>query len=193
MPATHPEWTVDMLDALPDDGRRYEIIDGELFVSPSPSDAHHYIVDELLARLLTYLRGSRVGHPVVSPSDVRRDDRRRNRVQPDVFVVRVTNGKKLPFPFDLGDLLLATEVTSRGNPRYAHQTKRVLYLEAGVPEYWVVNPEARTISRWSRLEDPGEVLSEHLTWQPVGMDRPFSLDVREFFATAFGEDWPTST
>ena len=193
MPATHTEWTVDMLDALPDDGQRYEIIDGELFVTPSPSDVHQYIVGELLARLLAYLRGSRVGHPVVSPSDVRREDRRKNRVQPDVFVVRVTKGKRPPFPFDLADLLLATEVTSPDNPRYDHQTKRVLYLKARVPEYWVVNPDARTISRWLRLEDPGQVLSERLTWQPAGMDTPFTLDVPEFFATALGEDWPPST
>jgi hypothetical protein len=61
MPATHTDWTVEMLDALPDDGQRYEIIDGELFVTPSPSD-------------------------------VRREDRRRNRVQPDIFVVRVAAG-----------------------------------------------------------------------------------------------------
>jgi Uma2 family endonuclease len=193
MPATHTEWTVDMLDALPDDGQRYEIIDGELFMTPSPADVHQYVVGELHARLLGYLRRSGVGHPVVSPSDVRREDRRTNRVQPDVFVVRVTNGKRPAFPFDLADLLLAVEVTSPGNPRYDHQTKRVLYLKAEIPEYWVVNPEARTVSRWSRLEDPGEVLSERLTWRPAGMDTSFALDVPEFFATALGEDWPATT
>src|SRR5438477_12455919 len=101
MPATRTDWTVDMLDALPDDGKRYEIIDGVLFVTPAPSDVHQYIVGELYAQLLQYLRGSGVGHPVVSPADVRRPDRRRNRVQPDIFVVRVTNAKRPPYPFDL--------------------------------------------------------------------------------------------
>ena len=193
MPATHTEWTVDMLDALPDDGQRYEIIDGELFVTPSPSDVHQYVVGELHARLLGYLRGSGVGHPVVSPSDVRRQDRRKNRVQPDVFVLRVVEKRRPVFPFDLADLLLAVEVTSPGNPRYDHQTKRVLYLKGGVPEYWIVNPDTRTISRWLHLEDPGEILSERLRWQPPGMGAPFALDIPEFFATALGEESDATT
>ena len=78
-----------MVDALEDDGQRYELIDGELFVTPSPVDLHQLVVGELHARLRDYLRAYRVGKPMVSPSDVRRGDRTRNRVQPDVFVVRV--------------------------------------------------------------------------------------------------------
>src|SRR5215216_3519443 len=131
MPATRTDWTVDMLDALPEDGQRYEIIDGELFVTPAPSDVHQYVVGELYARLLAYLRGSGVGHPVISPADVRRDDRRRNRVQPDIFVVRVVEGKRPHYPFDLGDLLLAVEVESPSNQSYDYQTKRLLYIEGG--------------------------------------------------------------
>ena len=57
MPATHTDWTVEMLDALPDDGQRYEIIDGELFVTPSPSDVHQYVVGALHARLLSVPAG----------------------------------------------------------------------------------------------------------------------------------------
>jgi len=186
MPATHTDWTVEMLDALPDDGQRYEIIDGELFVTPSPSDVHQYIVGDLFARLLTYLRGSGIGHPVVSPSDVRREDRRRNRVQPDIFVVRVRDNKRPVYPFDLTDLLLAIEVTSPGNPRYDYQTKRTLYLQSGVPEYWIVSPEARTFARWTRVGDPGEILNEGITWQPAGMATPFVLDLPEFFVEALG-------
>jgi len=65
MPATRTDWTVEMLDALPDDGQRHEIIDGELFVTPAPSDVHQYVAGELYARLLAYLRHSGVGHPVM--------------------------------------------------------------------------------------------------------------------------------
>jgi Uma2 family endonuclease len=187
MPAARTEWTVDMLDALPDDGQRYEIIDGVLFVTPAPSDVHQYVVGELHARLLEYLRRSGVGHPVVSPADVRREDRRRNRVQPDIFVVRVTSGKRPTFPFDLSDLLLAIEVESPGNPRYDYQTKRALYLGAGVPEYWVVSPNARTISRWTHAGDPGEILSRRLEWHPAGMASALVVDLSAFFAEALGE------
>ncbi|HEY4215633.1 MAG TPA: Uma2 family endonuclease [Gemmatimonadaceae bacterium] len=190
MPATYPDWTVDMLDALPDDGQRYEIIDGELFVTPAPIDLHQYVVGELLVRLHAYFRRSGVGHPVTSPSDVRREDRRRNRVQPDVFVVRVRDGKRPAYPFDLADLLLVVEVESESNSRYDFQTKRRLYLEAGIPEYWIISPAARTVARWTRADDPGEILTERLEWQPAGMTTPFVVDLPEFFTEALGFEAP---
>jgi Uma2 family endonuclease len=187
MPAVRTDWTVEMLDELPDDGQRYEIIDGVLFVGPAPSDVHQYIVGELYTRLNLYLRGSGVGHPVISPADVRREDRRRNRVQPDIFVVHVTNGKRPVYPFDLTDLLLSIEVESPSNPRYDYQTKRVLYLQSGVPEYWVVSADARTVSRWRGVDEAGEILSERLVWEPRGMASPFVLDLPAFFVEALGD------
>ena len=141
----------------------------------------------LHARLYSYLLGSAVGHPVVSPSDVRREDRRRNRVQPDIFVVRVSSGKRPLFPFDLTDLLLAIEVEAPSNPRYDSQTKRELYLSNGVPEYWIVSPSASTVCRWHGASDPGEIISRQLSWQPTGMPAPFMLDLPNFFAEALGE------
>ena len=95
MPAITQEWTVDMLDALPDDGQRHEIIDGVLFVTPGPGEMHQDVVGELYGLLRDYLMGSDIGKVMVSPSDVRRGDRRRNRVQPDVFVIQKIDGKRL--------------------------------------------------------------------------------------------------
>src|SRR5579885_1228162 len=139
MPAAKAEWTVDMLDALPDDGNRYELIDGELFVTPAPSTVHQVVVGTLYARLRAHLRPSSVARAVISPADVRRDDRKKNRVQPDVFVVALRDKAWPAAVFDLGDLLLAVEVVSPGYARYDFQTKRELYLASGVPEYWVVD------------------------------------------------------
>ena len=119
MPAALVDWTVDMLDELPDDGQRYEIIDGELFVTPSPRDVHQFVVGELYGRLREYLRGSGLGKPVMSPSDVRRGDRKRNRVQPDVYVMRLNDGKRPEYPYEIHDLLLIAEVASPSNPRLA--------------------------------------------------------------------------
>ena len=59
MPAPHTEWTVEMLDALPDDGQRCELIDGELFVTPAPSDDHQLVVGALGARLRAYYQTKR--------------------------------------------------------------------------------------------------------------------------------------
>ena len=185
MPAVvRTDWTVDMLDALPDDGQRYEIIEGELFVTPSPEYPHQFVLGELHARVHAYLRGSSVGRVLFSPSDVRRDPRSRNSVQPDLFVIRLDQGLRPAYPFGLDDLLLAVEVASPGNPRYDYHTKRTLYLSSGVREYWVVNADARNISRWQGRDDPGEVLSRTISWQPVGMEQPLGIDIEQLFNEA---------
>jgi Uma2 family endonuclease len=186
MPAVRTEWTVDMLDELPDDGNRYEIIDGELFVTPAPSDVHQLIVLELAARLKSYLRPTPVGRVLHSPSDVRRVDRTKNRVQPDVYVVKLLNGKRPAYPFDLADVLLAVEVLSPSNSRYDYQTKRELHVRGGVPEYWVVDPDAQTFTRWRGMTDPCEVFTERIEWQPTGLDAPLVIALRDFFDDALG-------
>lgn len=173
-----------MLDALPDDGQRYEIIDGELFVTPGPGEFHQDIAGELFIRLSEYLKGHGIGKAMISPSDVRRGDRTRNRVQPDVFVVRLTDGKRPSYPYDLHDVLLAVEVVSPSNPSLDYQVKRGLYLREGVGEYWVFNPDALNVSRWRGRDDPGEVLSKVVEWHPEGMPAPLVLDLAEFIAEA---------
>jgi len=184
MPATIGGWTGEMLDALPDDGQRHELIDGELFVTPSPGEFHQDIVAALSSRLQAYLSRHGVGKTMISPSDVRRGDRSRNRVQPDVYVVRLEAGKRRPYPYELHDLLLAVEVVSPSNPILDYQVKRDLYLREGVSEYRAVNPEARNVSPWRGRDDPGEVLSRMLAWHPAGLSAPFILDLAEFFLTA---------
>jgi Uma2 family endonuclease len=186
MPAVDTSWTVDLLDALPDDGQRHEIIDGVLFVTPAPSDVHQLVAAAFWRRLWDYMRPMGLGRALVSPADVRKPDRKRNRVQPDVFVVRLRDGGRPPYPYDLSDLLLAIEVASPGNPSLDYQVKRKLYLAQGVPEYWIVNAEARLVSRWRSLDDPGEEFARALTWQPPGMPEPLVLDLPELFDEALG-------
>lgn len=186
MPAIRDSWTVDMLDALPDDGQRYEIIDGELFVTPAPSDVHQLVAAAFHRRLHDYLRPGRIARAMISPADVRRGDRARNRVQPDVFAVRLTPTGRPPYPYDLSDVLLAIEVASPSNPILDYQVKRALYLSNGVPEYWIVNAEARVVSRWRSLEDPGEEFSRAVAWTLPGMDTMLSIDLPALFEEALG-------
>lgn len=187
MPSTQVDWTVDMLDALPDDGNRYEIIDGVLFVTPSPNDVHQYVVGELHARLLAYLKPARVGRPLVSPSDVRREDRRRNRVQPDIFVVRYVDGKRPTFPFELADVLLVAEVLSPSTAAYDHHKKRAFYLDAKVPAYWIIDPGARTVSVWRPGAQAAELHTDRVEWHPAGMTDPLLIDLDTFFREALDE------
>jgi Uma2 family endonuclease len=186
MPAVRIDWTVDMLDELPDDGNRYELIDGELFVTPAPSNWHQLVVGALHARLRAYLRPSTVARAMFSPSDVWRGDRRRNRVQPDVFAVSLIGGKQPEYPYKLGDVLLTIEVESPSNAAYDYQTKRRLYLANGVPEYWVVSTDARTFARWRGPRGDGELLSNRIEWQPAGIPEPLIIDIPEFFDDALG-------
>lgn len=186
MPAANTEWTVEMLDELSDDGNRYEIIDGALFVTPAPTDVHQLVVGTLHSRLRAYLRPTPVARAIVSPSDVRREPRRKNRVQPDVFAVKLRENGRPPYPFDLTDLLLAVEVVSPGHARYDFQTKRELYLAGGVPEYWVIDVDARAFTRWCGSADPGELLAERIEWQPSGVNSALVIELDEFFEDALG-------
>ena len=183
MPAANASWTVEMLDALPDDLQRYEIIDGTLHVTPAPSDGHQFVAGEFFARLYAYLRQSQEARALFSPSDVRKGDRARNRLQPDVFVVQLSDGKRPEYPYDLGDLLLAIEVESPSNPALDYQVKRPLYLRHGV-EYWIANRTARVVSRWKGIQDAGEVLSERIEWKVADKHEPLVIDIQQLFDEA---------
>jgi Uma2 family endonuclease len=181
MAAAEAKWTVEMLDALPDDGQRYEIIDGVLQVTPAPVDVHQIVGGALYAQLREYLLGSGVAYAMMSPSDVRKPDPSKNRVQPDVFAVRLRDGKRPPYPYRLTDILLAIEVESPSNPLYDYHTKRELYLGNGVPEYWIVNTDARIVSRFRTVDEPGDVLSRTIEWHPAGMPTPLVVDLAALF------------
>ncbi|HEX9484964.1 MAG TPA: Uma2 family endonuclease, partial [Gemmatimonadaceae bacterium] len=88
------------------------------------------------------------------------------------------------YPYELHDLLLAVEVASPSNAILDYQIKRDLYLREGVGEYWVINPDARNVSRWRHRDDPGEVRSKEIDFPLDGMSAPLILDLAEFFAGA---------
>ena len=184
MPAAHANWTVEMLDALPDDGQRYELIDGELYVTPAPSDVHQLVSGAFYRRLDPYLRTAKVARALYSPADIRRGDRTRNRVQPDVFAVRLVGGKYPQYPYAIRDLILALEIESPGNPLYDHHVKRELYLTNGVPEYWIANADARIVTRWRSLDEPGDVFSKRIEWHPPEMAAGLVIDLEELFREA---------
>jgi Uma2 family endonuclease len=182
MPATRTDWTVDMLDALEDDGQRYELIDGALFVTPSPTDIHQLVVFEIAHRLHNYLSGARFGRVVTAPIDVRCGDRTRNRVQPDVLVLRLHDGNRPTYPYELRDLTLIIEVSSPGSVRLDFQIKRELYLREGVCEYWIADPLARNVTRWRTGGESGELLADDISWMMPGMATPMTLVLSQLFA-----------
>ena len=164
MPAQPTEWTVDMVRALPEDGNRYEVIDGELFVTPAPSFTHQNAVLELALLLAPYVREHALGRAVISPADVIVYGPRKF-VQPDLFVVPLVNDAPVRAWTDVGRLLLAVEVLSPSTEHTDRGRKRRVYKEKGVPEYWVVDTDARTVERY-QPDDSVEILTESLEWRP---------------------------
>ena len=131
--------------ALPQTQDKVELVDGEIVVSPSPNVWHQKIVGNVYAALRAW-KGSQAGpvEVIASPSDVRL---RTGRIlQPDVYVLFARVPQDHTGPVDIVPAL-CVEVIS-GSALYDRVTKRFLYAEAGVREYWVIAPEGR-VERWS--------------------------------------------
>ena len=180
MPTLKRRWTFDDLEDLPEDGSRYEIIDGELFVTPAPSYRHHAAVAEFHALLREYLGGIQVGYPFFSPADVVFSPTR--AVQPDIFVVPLVNGRR-PERFDeVNRLLLAVEVLSPSTARADRVAKRMLYRQEAVDEYWIVDMDSRTIERSTPGDPRVDVLDDQLSWRPDGAPTALSIDLPAYFS-----------
>ena len=184
MPAQPTEWTVDMVRALPDDGNRYEVIDGELFVTPAPSLFHQRAVRELLLLVAPYVRQHGIGEALMSPADVIVYGPRKF-VQPDLFVVPLVNDAPVRAWTDVGRLLLTVEVLSPSTEHTDRARKRRVYKEKGVPEYWVVDTDARTVEHY-RPDDSFEILTESLEWRPDHDAPPLVIDLPAYFDRVHG-------
>jgi len=185
--ATDPRyWTPDDVWALPEDGKRYECIDGMLLVTPSPAPLHQFLVSELLGRLIPYVKVWAIGRVVTSPADIRLEAT--NVVQPDVFVAPLHGGTLVIKDWrEVSSLLLAVEVLSPSTARYDRGLKRHYYQRGHVEEYWIVDPEARLVERWRPSHERPDVLSETLAWQPAGAREALMIDLVALFRDAFGE------
>lgn len=136
-------WTYKDYAALPDDGRRYEIVDGVLFMAPSPTEGHQTAVGRLFYYLLTYIEFVGLGRVYMAPFDVELAPY--VVVQPDVLVVLNTNQEIITPSRIIGAPNLVVEVASPGTVAYDHRSKQDAYARAGVLEYWIADPIARTI------------------------------------------------
>ena len=159
-------WTYDDLLALPDDGKRYEIIEGELYEMPAPSWAHATVIANLITMLVP-LVATLGGRWRTAPIDVVFPGA--DPVQPDI-VVLLPGGKAHPTQRGVeGPPDLLIEVLSLSNRAHDVLTKRTLYGRAGVREYWLVDPDARTIEILALDRD-----AMHLVSATSGSETPVS-------------------
>ena len=161
---------------------RYELIDGDLIVTPSPTFAHNCLAKWLYDTLRDYLKREPVGEIMSAPSDL--ELRPGTISQPDLFVVPAAEFKGARSWKDLGHLLLAVEVLSPRKARYDRGIKRRHYQTAGVAEYWVVDPDARLIERWRPGDARPEIIRERMAWHPTGASVALAFALEELFSAA---------
>ena len=180
MPDVAKVWTREEVLALPDDGKRYELVDGELLVSPSPRPLHQYAQQQFNLILAAYVNRHRLGGLLCSPADL--DLRSEQLVQPDLFVLRQPDGRPVRAWADAGIPLLVVEILSPTTARFDRTIKRPALQQAGVSEVWLVDLDARLVERWRPDDTRPEVLIERLDWRPVGVQASLGIDLGAYFA-----------
>ena len=175
MPHAAEPWTAERVRALPDDGQRYELIEGQLVVTPAPQGRHQLVLAELYDRLRPYLGATGAGKLLWSPADIALGED--EILQPDLFVYRTADGSALGYWHDITELVLVIEALSPATARYDRELKRRRYQRAGVPEYWIVDLDSRLVERWRPDDTRPEVLFASMPWQPPGASEPLTLDL----------------
>jgi Uma2 family endonuclease len=142
-----PRYVYEDLLTMPDDGRRYELLEGDLLVSPSPKPRHQRIVSNL-DRMLGHLEESGLGQGYVAPVDVVLD--RHTAFVPDVFFIRTDRLGIVTDRNVSGAPDLVVEVLSDSTRDVDLGRKLRAYGKHGVGEYWVVDPDANTLQVFRR-------------------------------------------
>lgn len=155
-------WTYEDYARLPDNGFRYEVIDGGLLMSPAPLMGHQMISAALLAALRSHVRRHRLGLVVAAPVDVQLGDRA-TPVQPDlVFVARerlaIVGRERIEGPPDL-----VVEILSPATAARDRGLKFDLYAASGVREYWLVDPDELSLEVY---------VLRGRAYAPLGLYRP---------------------
>ena len=142
------EWTYEDYCLLPEDGRRYEVIRGELCVTPAPSPVHQRAVANLIFLLKDFLRRHPLGQVLPAPCDVVFSEH--DLAQPDLLFVSNRRASIVHEKNLRGAPDLVIEVLSSSTRRVDEGVKRGTYERFGVEEYWLVDPQRRTVRVFRR-------------------------------------------
>jgi Uma2 family endonuclease len=137
------QWNHDLWETLPDDGHRYEVMDGVLYMSTAPSFFHQWIILRLVELVGTPAKLQGLAIPFFAPIGVLMPGC--DPVQPDIGLVRSANSGIIHDRRVRGVPDLLVEVLSPSNRAYDEQVKLEAYARAGLPEYAIVDPEARAV------------------------------------------------
>ncbi len=185
MPNPWSPWTRSDVLALPQDGRRYELVDGELLVTPSPRGVHQRAIGELFLQLAPFVERHRLGGTFFSPADL--DLGGDQLVQPDLFVAPLVDGREPIDWTEIGVPLLVAEVVSPATARSDRGIKRRRFQQSGVAEYWIIDVDARLVERWRPHDQGPAVFASFLRWEPIAGGPGLSIDLRRYFARVWSE------
>jgi Uma2 family endonuclease len=164
------EWTVDDLETLPDDGLRYELLDGTLIVSPAPVPRHQRAIVRLVLLLSAACPAD---HEVfVAPLDWQPD--RRTSLEPDLLVVRKDRiGEK-----NITETpAIVIEVLSPGTARIDKMLKFSRYQEGGIEQYWIVDPRVPSIEVYRLADGAYQLLAQGSGTETVPVTGPLTVTV----------------
>lgn len=180
--STGKRWTYAEFARLPEAGSaRYEIIDDELYVTPSPGLHHQRIVTRLVVTLYGFVKEHDLGEVFVSPFDVLFGEG--DYVEPDVLFVRADRGDVVTDRGIEGPPDLVIEVLSPSTESRDRGIKLERYRHFRVPEYWIVDPDERTVEVW-RLAEPAPVVlgaADVFRWRPAPGGAELEVPLAELF------------
>lgn len=178
MPNTARRYTASEVLAFPPDRNRYEVVQGELLVTPAPSQPHQIVLENLFVRLREYVHAvPNVAHVFFAPADIIWNEE--EYVQPDLFVVpahEVTGDWR-----DCRTLLLAVEIVSPSSGRADRVTKRRLYQQRGVATYWVVDYGAGLVEVWHPEDERPTIVTEVLRWRLRADEAELTIPLSDLF------------
>jgi Uma2 family endonuclease len=180
------QWTLEELHSLPDDGNKYELVRGGLFVTPAPTDEFETVLARLSRILNPYVAAHGLGMVYHPPAVMRFEG---SEVEPDLMVRR-------PHPNPRGGWdtaptpCLIVEVLTDSTRRRDQTQTRQLYLDAGVPEYWIVDFERAEV-RVVRAGVDDDIASGQLVWAPAGAAEAMRIDLESVFGqNRSSSPWP---
>jgi len=172
-----PRFTIDDLERFPDDGNRYELLDGYLIVTPAPSAAHQVIASRLQARLSEALAWTGHAH-VVGPGAVVRAPH--TQLEPDILVYPAHYAPRVDWP-KIAEHWLAIEVFSRSSKIYDRELKRDAYFALGVQNVWLVDPWEVNIEVWATRK-ASRMVRDRIEWHVAAANTDVTIDLTEIFA-----------
>jgi len=172
-----PRYTVDDLEQFPDDGNRYELLDGMLLVSPGPGQSHQLVATLIAAPMINALMlpgHAKVGLPgiVTQPPGT--------QLQPDILVYPSRFAADATW-LEVDEHWLAVEILSRSTRVYDREFKRQAYFALGVQQVWLVDIRDRSVEVW-HSPTTSRVVRDVIRWSVPTLDTIVSIDLAHVFA-----------